>query len=53
MSEDEARKAANTEEPEDEVEAHHRRSANDEAPTEGEDDVEAHRAMKNRHAKGA
>lgn len=49
MSEDEARKAANTEEPEDEVEAHHRRAgANAEAPTEGEDDVEAHRMHKNR-----
>jgi len=41
MSEDEMRKV--NEEETDEVEAHHKhRPANEEAPAEGDDDVEAH-----------
>jgi hypothetical protein len=43
MSEDEMKKVANHDEETDEVEAHATgRFANDEAPAEGDDDVEAH-----------
>jgi hypothetical protein len=49
MSEDESRRVGNTEEPQDEVEAHRAaaKSATDEGQTEGDDnDVEAHRHPK-------
>jgi hypothetical protein len=43
MSEDETIRPGNHEDETDEVEAHHRRAnANEEAPAEGEDDVEGH-----------
>jgi hypothetical protein len=58
MSEDEARRVGNAEEPQDEVEAHRRHAgANDEQPGEAEiagdddNDVEAHRRLTNRPGK--
>ena len=54
MSEDEARRTAGNEEPQDEVEAHRaHKNANDEGQTDGDDDVEAHRHLKNRPGKTA